>query len=70
MSRERSRAVDVIHRRKNHLAIIVGVCDLLLAEVPEGDRHRADILEVQKAGREAMALMPEVARLVPNGDHP
>jgi len=61
---EDTKDSDVIHRLKNHLAIVVGFCDLLLAEVPEGDPHRADILEVHKAGREAMALLPEVARRV------
>jgi hypothetical protein len=58
---------DVIHRLKNHIAIIVGFCDLLLAEVPEDDPHRADIVEVHKAGRDAMALMPEVARRLQKG---
>jgi len=53
---------DVIHRLKNHIAIIVGFCDLLLAEVPEGDPHRADIIEVHKAARDAMALLPEATR--------
>jgi hypothetical protein len=65
---EPTTGTDVIHRLKNHIAIIVGFCDLLLAEVPEGDPHRADILEVHKAGREAMALMPEVARRVQQGE--
>jgi hypothetical protein len=57
---------EVVHRLKNHIAIIVGFCDLLLAEVAEDDPHRADILEVHKAAREAMALLPEATR--PKGE--
>jgi len=60
-------SVDVIHQLKNHIAIVLGYCDLLLSEVPDGDRRRADILEVHRAGREAMALIPEVARRLQNG---
>ena len=52
---------DVIHRLKNHLCIIVGFCDLLLAEFPSDDPRRADLIEVHKAALEAMAVMPEVA---------
>jgi len=63
-------SIDVIHRLKNHIAIVVGYCDLLLLEVPDDDRRRADILEVHKAGREAMALIPEVARRLNNGSQP
>lgn len=61
---------DVIHRLKNHIAIIVGFCDLLIAECPENDPRRADLLEVHKAGRDAMALMPEVSRRVLKEEYP
>jgi hypothetical protein len=64
-----SPSVEVIHRLKNHIAIIVGFCDLLLAEVPDDDPRRADLLEVHKAGRDAMALIPEVERHVRQADH-
>ena len=60
-------SVDVIHQLKNHIAIIVSYCDLLLSEVPDDDRRRADIVEVHKAGKEAMALIPEVARRIRTG---
>ena len=56
--------VDVIHRLKNHLSVIVGFCDLLLSECPEGDARRRDLVEVDKAARAAMAIMPEVVRRV------
>ena len=60
-------AGDVIHRLKNHIAIVVGYCDLLLADASEDDRRRADIVEIHKAARDAMALVPEVARRLQNG---
>jgi hypothetical protein len=52
----------VVHLLKNHLAVIVGFCDLLIADTPDGDPRKADLLDVHKAAREAMAVMPEVAR--------
>jgi hypothetical protein len=55
---------DVIHQLKNHLAVIVGFCDLLIAETPDDDSRKADLLDVHKAARDAMALMPEVTRLL------
>lgn len=51
---------QIIHRLKNHLCVIVGFCDLLIAEIAADDPRRADLLEVNKAAREAMLLMPEV----------
>ena len=53
---------QVIHQLKNHLAVIVGFTDLLIAGVPEGDRQAADLHEVHRAARQAMAVLPEVAR--------
>ena len=46
-----------MHNVRNHLAVIVGFCDLLLGEIPETDRKRADILEMRKAADAAMALL-------------
>jgi hypothetical protein len=51
---------DVIHQLKNHLAIIVGFCDLLLADFPPEDQRYGDLLEVQKAARDAMEMMPAI----------
>ena len=53
---------DLVHRFKNHLSIIVGFCDLLLAEASEGDTRRADLTEIQKAAYAAIALMPELSK--------
>jgi hypothetical protein len=51
---------DVIHRLKNHIAIIVGFSELLIADSPEGEQRRADLVEVHNAALAAMAMMPEV----------
>ena len=51
----------VMHEFKNHLAVILGFCDLLLRDVPEDDPKRADILEIRKAGQAAIALLPELS---------
>ena len=53
---------QVIHDLKNHLAVIVGFCDLLMADTSAGDPRTADLLEVHQAARQAMAAMPEIAR--------
>lgn len=53
---------QVVHQLKNHLAIIVGFCDLLIADTPDSDPRKADLLEVHKAARDAMAVMPEITR--------
>jgi hypothetical protein len=53
---------QVVHQLKNHLAVIVGFCDLLLADTADGDPRKADLQDVHHAAREAMAVMPEVAR--------
>lgn len=55
---------DVIHRLKNYLAVIVGYCDLLLLECPVDDPRREDLLEVQRAAHEAMAVTPEVVKRI------
>ncbi|MSO31089.1 MAG: hypothetical protein EXQ48_09165 [Acidobacteria bacterium] len=51
---------DLVHEFKNHLAVIVGFCDLLLRELPDGDPRREDILQMHKAGHDAIALLPRL----------
>jgi hypothetical protein len=64
---QRSPADDInrhdplLHAFQNHLSAIVGFCDLLLRELPEGDPKRADILEVYKAGHAAIDLLPQLS---------
>lgn len=50
----------LVHEFKNHLSVIVGFCDVLLRELPDGDPKRADVSEIQKAGHAALALLPEL----------
>jgi hypothetical protein len=50
-----------LHAFQNHLSAIVGFCDLLLRDIPEGDPKRADILEVYKAGHAAIDLLPQLS---------
>jgi len=52
MTDERAR-----HDFKNQLAIIRGFAELLLAEVPPGDRQYRDLEEIHKAAVSALALL-------------
>jgi hypothetical protein len=47
---------DTEHTVKNHLALIVGYCELLLAETPPEDTRHADLLEISQAARELMVI--------------
>jgi hypothetical protein len=51
---------DAMHRLKNHLAVIIGFCDLLVEESTPSDPRRADFLELQKSAYAAMGVLPEV----------
>lgn len=53
---------DALHRLKNHIAVIIGFCDLLVEESSHDDPRRADFLELQQSARAAMDVLPEVAR--------
>jgi hypothetical protein len=47
-----------VHRLKNKLAVILGFCELLLSELPEGDPKRADVEQIHIAGKSALAELP------------
>ena len=47
-----------VHRLKNQLAIILGFCELLLEDVPDGDHSRPDLLQIQLAARSALGELP------------
>jgi hypothetical protein len=47
-----------VHRLKNQLAIILGFCELLLADLPEGDVRRLDVIRIQDAGKSALGELP------------
>ena len=51
--------LETVHRLKNQLAIILGFCELLLADTPPDDQRRADLLQIQTAGRTAIAMLRE-----------
>jgi len=44
------------HEIKNHLAVITGYCDLLIADTPADDPRHADLLEVNRSVRELVAI--------------
>lgn len=50
------------HDLRNLLGIILGYADMLLAEVAADSPHRADICEMKKAAKSALALLETVSR--------
>jgi hypothetical protein len=46
-----------LHSVINQLSVIIGFCELLLAEIPADDRKHADVLEMRKAAEAAMSLL-------------
>lgn len=48
---------EAIHALSNHFAVIIGFVELLLAESPQGDPKRSDLLEIRTAAREAAKLL-------------
>jgi hypothetical protein len=64
MSDGPGREPELLHQFTNHLSVIVGFCDMLLAEMAESDERHADIREISKAANAAMALLPELSRKI------
>lgn len=60
-SRYTSRVLDAEaeHTLKNHVAIIVGYCELLLTETAEDDPRRGDLLEMQQAANAILAMFAQ-----------
>lgn len=56
----------LIHAFKNQLTVIVGFCDLLLLELPDGNKMREDVVEIRKAAHVALGLARE---MLPRGTH-
>ena len=52
-----------LHNVRNHLSVILGFCDLLLADIPPGDRRHSDLLEIRKAAVAAIATLEEAREL-------
>ena len=51
----------LVHQLKNHLAIVIGFCDLLLEDMAQDDPKRGDIQEMRKAGQAALDLIPDLS---------
>jgi signal transduction histidine kinase len=51
----------LVHQLKNHLAIVIGFCDLLLEDMAQDDPKRGDIQEMRKAGQAALELIPDLS---------
>jgi hypothetical protein len=49
---------DLIHRFRNHLAVVISFSELLLLELHD-EAHRSDVLEIHRAASAAMALLPQ-----------
>jgi hypothetical protein len=49
-----------LHDVRNHLSVIIGYCDLLLAEIPSADRKYADVTEMRKSATAAMTLLEDL----------
>jgi len=52
---------ELLHQLKNHLGVVVGFTELLLAEFPENDPRRADMLQIQAAATAAVELLPALS---------
>jgi hypothetical protein len=49
-----------MHQLRNQLAVVITFAELLLQELPGDDPHRADVMEIHKAGIAAMHLIPDI----------
>ena len=47
------------HALKNHMAIILGYCELMMAETPPDDPRHGDILEMHRAATAVLALVTQ-----------
>ena len=52
----------LLHQLKNHLAVMIGFCDILLRELPAENVNRTDVQEMLKAGEAALSLLPELSK--------
>ena len=48
---------DAEHSLRNHLAIILGFCEVMLRELPPGGTIRGDLDEIRRAATAALALL-------------
>jgi len=48
-----------VHALKNHVSVIIVMCDLMLEGLPDG-QLRTDLVEIQKAATAAIHLVPRL----------
>jgi hypothetical protein len=48
--------LETEHTIKNHLAVIVGFCELLISEAADDDPRRADLLEMDRSAKALLEL--------------
>jgi hypothetical protein len=53
-----------VHRLSNHLAVIIGFVELLIADAPPGHPHFADLVEIRTA---ALAAANLIGKTTPPG---
>lgn len=47
------------HALKNHMAIILGYCELMMADTPRDDPRYGDILEMHRAATAVLVLFTQ-----------
>jgi hypothetical protein len=52
-----------LHLLSNHLAVILGFVELMLADAPPDDPHRQDLVEVRAAVIDAANLIGHTTRI-------
>jgi hypothetical protein len=62
--RAREEERKTLHDIRNHLFVIGGLCELLAADVSEGDPKHADLLEIRKSADAARALTLRLSDLL------
>lgn len=48
-----------LHQINNRLAIIIGLCDLLLLSTPQAESRFADLQEIRNASEQILQLLPK-----------
>ena len=59
MTRDHLLEPTVVHQLKNHLSVVVSLCELLLIDLPIGP-VRDDVLRIQEETIAALALGPQL----------
>lgn len=59
------RATAVDHDLRNHLAVILGLSEILLAGTTAGDPRRDDLEEIRDAATAALDLVAQLASELP-----